>query len=88
MKAEPTLKEWIKAEGLSDRQVAKRAKIPVSSLSRFLLGQSSLSAENMRRLSNFTGGKVTIDSLVEQGGKVLRAKHRERDSNDGEGATT
>lgn len=81
-----TLKEWIAKNELSDRQVAKGAKVPTSSLSRFLLGQSSLSAENMRRLVRFTGGEVTLESLIEQGGRVLRAKARERDTDEGEAA--
>ncbi len=78
-----TLKEWIEAKGLSDRQVAIATKVPTSSLSRFLLGQSSLSAENMQRIVSYTGGEVTLESLVDQGAKVLRRKQQ---AGDGDGA--
>lgn len=83
-----TLKEWIEGQQLSERQVARRARVPTSSLSRFLLGQSSLSAENMQRIVSFTGGAVTLDSLIAQGSKVLRKKQRVRAARDEAEAST
>lgn len=81
-----TLKQWIEAKGLSDRHVAKAAKVPTSSLSRFLLGQASLSAENMQRIVSFTDGAVTLESLVSQGAEVLRRKQQSRIDDDGDGS--
>lgn len=73
-----TIKEWCAANDMTEHRFAKKARVPTSSLSRFLTGQSSLSAENMLRVVSFTKGAVTLESLIGQGARVLRKKQRAR----------
>lgn len=83
------LKDWIDAsEYRTDVRFAKRARVSTSTLSRFLRGESSLSAENMKRIVAATRGEITLDDLIQQGSRVIRAKRarRRREESEGDGA--
>ena len=56
--------EWIRAEGCTQRAVARRLGVSPSTLSRLLRGERSPSASLMRRVFELTEGKVTPTDLV------------------------
>ena len=58
------LAEWIRAQGCTQRSVARRLGVSPSTLSRLLKGERSPSASLMRRVYELTEGKVTPTDLV------------------------
>ena len=58
------LAEWIRAQGFTQRAVARRLGVSPSTLSRLLKGERSPSASLMRRVYELTRGEVTPMDLV------------------------
>ena len=58
------LAEWIRAQGVTQRAVARQLGVSPSTLSRLLKGERSPSASLMRRVYELTRGEVTPMDLV------------------------
>lgn len=71
-----TLKSYMEARGLRAAFVAEKSGVPHNTLSRFLTGAGRLSAKNIVKLVEFTGGLVSFTDLVSEGeNRTAEAKH-------------
>ena len=59
-----SVREYLKLTGLTQAELAKRAKIDASQLNHFLSGKRQPSVKNIRKLSAVTG--ITIENLVKE----------------------
>ena len=57
------LKEYLAVTGMSQEQLAKRAKMQPSALNHFINGRREPRISNLRKLSEATG--ISIEKLVE-----------------------
>lgn len=60
------LSTWMKQNETNMNQVAIATEISPSALSRFLSGETTLSAKNMQRIVKHTGGAVSLDDLIRE----------------------
>jgi transcriptional regulator with XRE-family HTH domain len=59
-----TLREWIKAEKLSQREAAAMLDVHLVTLNRWLCGHLMPSRDALMRVRDVTGGKVSADTFL------------------------
>jgi transcriptional regulator with XRE-family HTH domain len=73
-----TLREWIKAQKISQREAASRLDVHLVTLNRWLCGHLMPSREALLRIRELTSGAVTADSFVTTPPPPPRAPEQER----------